>query len=108
MPRRAPQTSRGICSLPDAQHLITNQVVWIPKLEMKALFFVKEFSGNKAYSEVKFFEAQPKMQGFWARITFPDNESLEGFIRNSLSFLAEDGIYLKPAVLLSTTAWYMS
>ena len=34
---------------------LTEEIVHVPKNEVKALFFVRKFSGNKDYSEVKFF-----------------------------------------------------
>jgi len=75
---------------------LTDEVVKIPKQDMKALFFVKKFSGNKEYSEVKFFESQPKIDGLWVRLTFYDDEMLEGIVSNSIRFLSDDGFYLKP------------
>lgn len=75
---------------------LTEEVIKIPKMEMKALFFVRKFSGNKEYNEVKFFESQPKIDGLWVRVTFYDQELIEGIVANSIQFLIEDGFYLKP------------
>src|SRR5438445_870286 len=75
---------------------LTEEVIIIPKTEMKALFFVRKFSGNKEYSEVKFFDSQPKIDGLWVRLTFYDKELIEGIVANSIQFLMEDGFYLKP------------
>ena len=75
---------------------MTEEMIRIPKAKMKALFFVKNFSGNREYNEVKFFKAQPKVDGLWARLTFYDDESIEGRIANSFHFLVDDGFYLKP------------
>ena len=75
---------------------LTEQLIKIPKPEMKALFFVRKFSGNKEYSEVKFFESQPKIDGLWVRLTFYDLELIEGIVANSIQFLIDDGFYLKP------------
>ena len=75
---------------------LTEELIKIPKPEMKALFFVRKFSGNKEYSEVKFFESQPKIDGLWVRLTFYDAELIEGIVANSIQFLIEDGFYLKP------------
>ncbi|MCI0350924.1 MAG: hypothetical protein L0Z53_15975, partial [Acidobacteriales bacterium] len=47
-------------------------------------------------SEVKFFESQPRIDGLWVRLYFSDNEAIEGIVANSMSFLVEDGFYLKP------------
>jgi len=75
---------------------LTEQIIKIPKKSMKALFFVKKFSGNKEYSEVKFFENQPKIEGLWVRLTFYDDEMIEGIVSNTIQFLMDDSFYLKP------------
>jgi hypothetical protein len=75
---------------------LTDKPIEIPKRELKALFFVKKFSGNKEYSEIKFFESQPKIDGLWVRVTFYDDEIIEGIVANTIRFLIGDGFYLKP------------
>ena len=75
---------------------LTEELITVPKSEIKALFFVRKFSGNKEYSEVKFFESQPRIDGLWVRVYFFDNEAIEGIVANSMNFLIEDGFYLKP------------
>jgi len=63
---------------------------------MKALFFVKSFEGNRQYSEIKFFNGEPKIEGLWVHLTFSDNEKTEGIVHNSVSFLTEPGFLMKP------------
>jgi hypothetical protein len=75
---------------------LTEQKIQISKRDVKALFFVRKFSGDKEYSEVKFFESQPKIDGLWVRLHFLDSESIEGIVANTIKFLVEDGFYLKP------------
>jgi len=75
---------------------LTEETINVPKSDIKALFFVRKFSGNKDYSEVKFFESQPRIDGLWVRIHFFDNETIEGIVANSINFLVDDGFYLKP------------
>jgi hypothetical protein len=75
---------------------LTEEIIKIPKRDMKALFFVKKFSGNKEYAEIKFFENQPKIDGLWVRLTFFDDEIIEGIVSNTIQFLLDDGFYLKP------------
>jgi hypothetical protein len=75
---------------------LTEESICVPKSEIKALFFVRKFSGNKDYSEVKFFESQPRIDGLWVRVFFFDNEAIEGIVANSINFLIDDGFYLKP------------
>lgn len=75
---------------------LTEEIITVPKNEIKALFFVRKFSGNREYSEVKFFESQPRIDGLWVRLHFFDDEAIEGIVANSINFLVEDGFYLKP------------
>lgn len=75
---------------------LTEEVLHVPTSEIKALFFVRKFSGNKDYSEVKFFESQPRIDGLWVRLGFADNEAIEGIVANSIEFLMQSGFYLKP------------
>ena len=63
---------------------------------LKALFFVKSFEGNPQYSEIKFFNGEPRIEGLWVHLTFADNEKIEGIVHNSLSFLTEAGFLMKP------------
>jgi hypothetical protein len=76
---------------------LTEEVITVSKQEIKALFFVRKFSGDKEYNEVKFFKDQPRIDGLWVRLTFFDNETVEGIVSNSGSFLLEDGFYVIPA-----------
>jgi hypothetical protein len=64
--------------------------------ELKAVFFVKSFDGSKQYTETKFFNAHPVLEGIWARLHFNDNETIEGVIYNSLHFITSEGFFLKP------------
>ncbi len=75
---------------------LTEEQISIPKRETKALFFVRKFSGNKEYTEVKFFESQPRIDGLWVRLKFHDNETIEGIVSNSIRFLVDDGFFLRP------------
>jgi len=75
---------------------LTDESIHIPKKELKALFFVRKFSGNKEYAEVKFFESQPRIDGLWVRLKFHDNETIEGILSNTIRFLVDDGFYLRP------------
>jgi hypothetical protein len=76
---------------------ITEEIITVPKQEVKALFFVRKFSGDKDYCEIKFFESQPKIEGLWIRLVFFDGEIIEGTITNSARFVVDDGFYLRPA-----------
>jgi hypothetical protein len=64
--------------------------------DLKALFFVKSFTGSTNYNEIKFFKAHPLQDGIWVRLQFADKENTEGVIYNSLDFLVQRGFFLKP------------
>ncbi len=69
--------------------------------DLKALFVVKSFDGNRDYREVKFFTQEPEIDGLWVRLSFRDNEVLEGIVLNNLDFLLHPGFFLKPPDPLS-------
>jgi hypothetical protein len=75
---------------------ITGELLEVPKSEIKALFFVRRFAGNKDHSEVRFFDTHPQIDGLWIRITFKDGEILEGIVSNNFDFLVRDGFFIKP------------
>jgi len=64
--------------------------------DLKAVFFVKEFDGNKQYNEVKIFANIPLIQGIWVQVRFKDGEYLEGVVHNSVHHLVERGFFMKP------------
>lgn len=68
----------------------------VPLSTLKALFFVKSFTGNPQYSEIKFFNSEPRIEGLWVHLTFVDNEKTEGIVHNSIAFLTDDGFLMKP------------
>lgn len=84
--------------LPEQLHLssMDGKIHQIALSELKAVFFVKSFDGSKQYTETKFFNAHPVLEGVWARLHFRDNETIEGVIYNSLHFVTNDGFFLKP------------
>lgn len=63
---------------------------------LKAIFFVKTFEGDSSYSETKFFNPEPRIEGLWVHLAFEDGEATEGIIHNSIGFLNEPGFLLKP------------
>ena len=68
---------------------------------LKAVFFVKTFEGDSTYSETRFFNPEPRIEGLWVHVTFQDGEATEGIIHNSIGFLNEPGFLLKPPDLQS-------
>jgi hypothetical protein len=64
--------------------------------DTKALFFVKTFEGRTDYTELKFFERNPQIEGLWIKIRFQDSETTEGIVHNSLPFVMDKGFFLRP------------
>lgn len=62
----------------------------------KALFFVHTLEGRTNYTEIKFFERNPQIEGLWVKIRFKDGETTEGIVHNSLPFVAGPGFFLRP------------
>ncbi len=64
--------------------------------QAKAVFFVREFQGQPAYNELRFFKTVPEFRGLWVRLRFMDGEVTEGLVHNSLPLLIGPGFFLKP------------
>src|SRR5579872_1142949 len=78
------------------QPLESDQGVSVRVENLKALFFVKSFEGNRSYPEVKFFDKTPPNRGLWVRVQFYDKEAIEGTVENSIRYLTEPGFFMKP------------
>jgi hypothetical protein len=64
--------------------------------ELKALFYVDRFEGNKKHSEAKQYPSREAMpSGVAVRIKFKDNEMIEGLASNTSMF--STGFFLTPA-----------
>jgi hypothetical protein len=64
--------------------------------KLKAVFFVRNFTGNRDYLEEKTLAQDPDRPGLRARIRFEDNEMLEGVAENSLELLVNPGFFFWP------------
>jgi len=60
------------------------RLVRVPMSEIKGLFFVRDFEGNRARAERKIFRSRPRLAGLWVRMTFKDSEVLEALLPNNL------------------------
>lgn len=65
--------------------------------QLKAIFFVREFEGDKSYFETKLLESDPEQKGLRVRLRFDDNETMEGVAENSLELLQAPGFFFWPA-----------
>lgn len=64
---------------------------------LKAVFFVRDFEGDKGYMENKALRTEPDRAGLRVRIRFDDNETIEGVVENSVELLQAPGFFLWPA-----------
>jgi hypothetical protein len=73
----------------------------VPLHEIKGVFFVKDFDGNRQRPERKLFQSRPRLAGLWVRMTFKDKEVLEGLLPSNLVELSPEGFLVTPADLYS-------
>ncbi len=72
------------------------RLVHIPMLEVKGVFFVRDFEGNPDRAERKVFRSRPRLAGLWVRMTFKDSEILEALLANNLLDLDPLGFLVTP------------
>ena len=65
--------------------------------KLKAVFFVRDFVGDRDYMEEKSLHHEPDRPGLRVRLRFEDNESLEGVAENSLELLTNVGFFFWPS-----------
>ncbi len=75
---------------------ITGQVVFLPYKEVKGVYFVRDFDGDRNHAERKIFTSRPKLDGLWLRMKFKDNEVVDGILPNNLLLVAEKGFTVVP------------
>ena len=71
-------------------------VTLIPYGEVKTVCFVKDFDAADTEPERKVFNTRPKTDGLWVRITFRDDEVMEGILANNLLQLEPRGFTIVP------------
>ena len=71
-----------------------NGVQWS---EVKAVFFVSTFEGDRDLEKLHFYGEGPEIKTIWIEVTFADGEVLEGYMKNSLPKLEEGGFFLRPS-----------
>jgi uncharacterized protein DUF6982 len=72
------------------------RLVKVPLCDLKGIFFVRDFVGNRQRNERKVFQSRPRSRGLWVRMTFTDKEVLEGIIPNDLLELEAQGFLVTP------------
>lgn len=65
--------------------------------EVKAIFFVKSFDGDKDRKDIHFYAYGPEVGDVWVEIHFKDHEIMEGTLSNSIHHLVDPGFFLNPS-----------
>jgi hypothetical protein len=73
------------------EEAVTNRIWPVPMEEMKAIFFVRSFEGDRAYKEKKAYGVS-KSKGQKVFVKFRDGESLLGFLEGDLPW--DKGFFL--------------
>lgn len=80
----------------------SGNVVAIDLLDIKAVYFVREFSDSDLMLR-KTFTTRPRTEGLWVRLKFRDSEIIEGILPNDLTQNPPEGFLLNPPDLRSNT-----
>ncbi len=80
----------------------SGQVVAIDLRDIKAVYFVREFSDTDLMLR-KTFTTRPRTEGLWVRLKFKDSEIIEGILPNDLTQNPAEGFLMNPPDLRSNT-----
>jgi len=83
--------SNGAEILDREGHLVT-----VPLESVKGIYFIRDFEGDARRQERKVFSSRPRITGIWIRMTFKDNEVMEGILSNDLLGLDPAGFMVTP------------
>jgi hypothetical protein len=78
------------------------KVVAIDLRDIKGVFFVRDFGETESLMR-KTFTTRPRTEGLWLRLTFKDNDVLEGMMPNDLSQILPEGYLINPPDSRSNT-----
>jgi hypothetical protein len=79
----------------------SSNLILIDLREVKGVYFVREF-GDVELAR-KTFTTRPRTEGLWVRLTFRDNETLEGTMPNNLVATMAEGFLVNPPDSRSNT-----
>jgi hypothetical protein len=80
----------------------SGNVVAIDLRDIKAVYFVREFSDTDLMLR-KTFTTRPRTEGLWVRLRFKDNDMIEGILPNDLTQNPAEGFLMNPPDLRSNT-----
>jgi len=70
--------------------------------QVRGIYFLREFTLDFE-PERRAFLSRPKLDGLWVRLTFPDEDSIEGVVPNDLLALLDHGVQITPPDLNGNT-----
>jgi hypothetical protein len=73
----------------------TQVPIEVPLHDAKAVFFVKQFEGQRQRRDLR-FHSVPVSTGLWVEVGFADGERIEGIVENSAQVLMQAGFFLVP------------
>ncbi|MHB1023276.1 MAG: DUF6982 domain-containing protein [Acidobacteriaceae bacterium] len=85
---------------------LSGRILQLPLPEIKMVSFVRDFNPNDQHPERllrKNFVARPRSEGLWLRLSFRDNDQMEGLAANDLSLFEPEGLLLAPPDSRSNT-----
>lgn len=77
------------------------RLLHVPLEAIKGIYFVRDFEGNPDRPERKVFLSRPRLSGIWIRMTFKDNEVMDGLMANNLLESDAFGFLVTPPDLSS-------
>jgi len=83
---------------PEGVEVLTRegQLQVVPYKELKAVYFVRDFEARAPNDEKKLFQSRPKLEGLWVRMTFRDEDVLDGILPNDLLQVSDKGVTVTP------------
>jgi len=73
----------------------SGNLVRIDLSEVKCVYFVRDFNDLDTFSR-KTFTTRPRTEGLWVRLTYKDNDIMEGLMPNDLTQVHPEGFLLNP------------
>ena len=80
----------------------SGKIVTMPLDEVKGVYFVRDWEAGEEIAR-KSFVVRPRQEGLWVRLTFRDQEVLEGMMGNELSQFTPEGFLITPPDLRGNT-----
>jgi hypothetical protein len=78
------------------RRLESNIVEEVFAKDIKAVFYVNSFEGDRDHQILNFHSRAPIVHGIWMRLQFLDGEVMEGIVYNSIRYLIDPGFFLLP------------